>query len=98
ELELLGLPSDLGAEDLKRAQCTGLALAELPIRLGLAYDLIAALKEAISRKSATVQSKRKHARSQKDNIAANTTITTVHLEIHRLAAQYNDNFARMNSL
>ena len=98
ELEILGLPSDLGADDFERIQCEGLALAELRIRLGLAYDLIAALKEAISRKSATVQSKRKHARGQKDNIAANSAITTVHVETLRLAGQYSDNFARMSSL
>ena len=98
EQELMGLPSDLGKEAFKGLQCTALALAELQIRIGLAYDLVTTLKEAISRKSATVTSMKKHARGQKDNIAANTSITTVHVEIHRLAAQYNDNFTHMNCL
>ncbi|KAI1782060.1 hypothetical protein LXA43DRAFT_858533, partial [Ganoderma leucocontextum] len=98
EQETLHLPSDLGAEAFERVQCTALALVELPIRVGLAYDLITALKEAISRKSAIVTSKKKHARGQKDNIAANSSITTAHLETHRLAAQYNDNFTRINCL
>lgn len=98
EREPLGLPSELSAEVFDRAQCSALGHAELQIRIGVAYDLIAMLKEAIARKSATVQSKRKHCRGQKDNIAANNQITTVHLEVHRLVAQYNDNFTRMNTL
>ena len=98
EMESLALPSDLSAEAFSLVKCADLGVAELQIRVGLAYDLIAALKEAIGRKSATVVSKRKHARGQKDNIHANNQITVVHTQIQRLAAQYNDNFACMNAL
>ncbi|TBU21114.1 hypothetical protein BD311DRAFT_870016 [Dichomitus squalens] len=98
EVEILALPSDLGEDAFKRSKCLELAFGEMQIRVGLAYDLIAALKQSIGRKSATVMSKRKHARGQKDNIHANSQITSVHLQIRRLAAQYNDNFTRMNTL
>ncbi|EJF55279.1 hypothetical protein DICSQDRAFT_43898, partial [Dichomitus squalens LYAD-421 SS1] len=98
EVEILALPSDLGEDVFKRSKCLELAFGEMQIRVGLAYDLIATLKQLIGRKSATVMSKRKHARGQKDNIHANSQITSVHLQIRRLAAQYNDNFTRMNTL
>ena len=92
------LPSDLGEETFKELQCMALAFAELQIQIGLVYDLVTVLKEVISCKSATVTSKKKHAHGQKNNITANTSITTVHIKIHHLAAQYNDNFTRMNTL
>ena len=98
EMESLALPSDLSAEMFTLAKCIDLGIAELQIRVGVAYDLIAALKEAIGRKSATVVSKRKHARGQKDNIHANNQITALHIQIQRLAVRYNDNFMRMNAL
>ncbi|TBU21409.1 hypothetical protein BD311DRAFT_743616 [Dichomitus squalens] len=54
EVEILALPSDLGEDTFKRSKCLELAFGEMQIRVGLAYNLIAALKQAIGHVTTTI--------------------------------------------
>ena len=98
EHQTLFLPGDLDTSTLKRARCERLASFEFKLRQAHAYDFITSLKEHLSEKAATIDSKIRHARGTKNNIVAQQEVSQANEVVVLLAKQYNDNLRRMKAL
>ncbi|KAL6299354.1 hypothetical protein BKA93DRAFT_694149, partial [Sparassis latifolia] len=68
--EALALPSDFSSGERKTFALEILASFEKRIRIGLAHDLLSAIKESLWHQGAFLSDKTKHARGQKDNTRA----------------------------
>lgn len=96
--EILGLPSEMSATDVVRFDLTLAASHELKIRIGLAFDLLEEVRQAVRHCSAFLQSKKKNARGTKDQTRAATELRKQQRFANRIAQQYNHNFDRISSL
>ncbi|THH17939.1 hypothetical protein EUX98_g9037 [Antrodiella citrinella] len=95
EDDLIGLPSDFTPEERSKYNLHLLARQELAMRLGRAYDLLAAVQEAVKHKAAFIQHKKDNARGQKDNLRAGVPIRMAEENCKRLAKTYNFNYAKL---
>ena len=99
ETQPLGLPSDSewGAHR-GDGPLTWAALAELKLRTGHAYDLLASIRMALRKKGALLEEKEKHARGQKEHTRGQRKIKGVQDQARFLADVYNKNLQRMRNL
>ncbi|KAI0711786.1 hypothetical protein C8T65DRAFT_553339, partial [Cerioporus squamosus] len=98
ENQILFLPSDLDASTFTAAGCTTLAAFEFKLRLAHAYDLIASVRQLLSLKAATIESKVRHAHGTRNNITAQGEVSQANLTVVHVAKQYNNNLERMKVL
>ena len=101
ETQTLGLPSDLEWESelsvLEGAHHCA-ALAELKLRTGHAYDLLASIRMSLRKKGVLLEEKEKHARGQKEHTRSQRKIKGVQDEAKLLADLYNQNLDQMKKL
>ena len=99
EAQVLGLPSDLDwDDDTTDADVMRAALAELKLRTGHAYDLLASIRLALRKKGALLEEKEKHARGQKEHTRGQRKMKGVQDQAKFLADQYNQNLDRMKKI
>ena len=99
ESQVLGLPSDLDWDGVNTdATLTQAALAELKLRTGHAYDLLASIRLALRKKGALLEEKEKHARGQKEHTRGQRKIKGVQDQAKFLADMYNRNLDRMRKI
>lgn len=99
ELQVLGLPSDMDWEGSNPdPTLTRAALAELKLRIGHAYDLLASIRLALRKKGALLEEKEKHARGQKEHTRGQRKIKGVQEQAKFLADMYNGNLDRMKKI
>ena len=96
--EVLCLPSDFTSAERQEYNLETHANYELLYRQGYAYDLLWQVREAVQNRAATLQEKRTHARGQKDNAAANSSIQDQDRFTATLVDQYNANYERILKL
>ncbi|THH29101.1 hypothetical protein EUX98_g5085 [Antrodiella citrinella] len=95
EDDLVGLPSDFTPEERSKYNLHLLAQQEQAMRLGRAYDLLAAIQEAAKHKAAFIQHKKDNARGQKDDLRAGVPIRMTEENCKRLAKTYHYNYTKL---
>lgn len=96
--EILGLPSEMSMDDLKQWDLKLAASYELKIRVGLAFDLLDEVRQAVRHSAAYLESKKKNVRGTKGHLRAGTEIKKQTTFAHRVAQGYNHNLLRISSL
>ena len=98
EVETLFMPSDFDKDTLMKTDTALLAFAEYKLREGKAYDYLAALREGLGRKAATIQQKDQHAHGTRNNIAAQAEVQAEVVNVREFARQYNANYGKLVAL
>ncbi|KAI0694724.1 hypothetical protein C8Q76DRAFT_575368, partial [Earliella scabrosa] len=98
EVETLFMPSDFDKDTLMKTDTALLAFAEYKLREGKAYDYLAALREGLGRKAATIQQKDQHAHGTRNNIAAQAEVQAEVVNVREFAKQYNANYGKLVAL
>ena len=89
---VLGLPSCFKEEEREAHGLEAFQECELVLRIGMAFDLLAQIRQSIYHRSAYISTKRKHARGQKDNAFGEAEIQKAKKLSRELARRYNENF------
>ncbi|TFK79315.1 hypothetical protein K466DRAFT_505751 [Polyporus arcularius HHB13444] len=96
--EILALPSDFNAEELVAYDLNTLAVYELKLRVGLAFDLLQQVREAVKHSAAHVEQKTQDARTKRDHLKEQTKINASRDRSKFEARRYNHNFSRLQTL
>ncbi len=92
------MPSDFNADELEAYDLRNLAVYELKIRVGLAFDLLQQVREAVKHSAANLEQKRHDARTKKDHLKGQTNINALHDRSKFEAHRYNHNFSCIQTL
>ncbi|KAI0686515.1 hypothetical protein C8Q76DRAFT_636106 [Earliella scabrosa] len=96
--EILALPSDFNSEELDAYKIRDLAHYELKLRVGLAFDLISKVRQAVQHSVVHLDDKRKSARTKKDHLREQSKIDVSRNLGKHEAKRYNHNLSRINTL
>lgn len=97
-LDILALPSDFSREERNEYELEELARYELILRIGQAFDQLELVRRAVQHRAAHIDSKKKNARGNKANNAAEKEIQDATKLARLLATRYNANFESITVL
>ena len=95
EEQSLGLPSDFSVVQLRELELSPLAIIEVKLRVGRAYDLLAAVRQSVKHEGAFIIEKNTEARGVKDKTRAEAMVRQARMQSQRLAERYNENRGRL---
>ena len=96
--ELLALPSDFTAKEIETYQIRVLATYELKLRVGLAFDLLREVRQAVQHSAVHLDEKIKHANSKTAHLREQSKIDVSRNLSKREARRYNHNYTRISTL
>ncbi len=96
--EVIGLPSDFSASEIKKFELRLLAQYELKLRIGQAFDQLDIVRQSVKNVAAFVDEKKATAQGARDNMRANTKNKNATSLRDRHARRYNHIYDRIVAL
>ena len=96
--EILALPSDFSSDELDTYELRPLGMFELKLRVGLAFDLLRDVRQAVQHSVVHLDEKKQHATSKKAHLREQSKIDVSRNLSYREAERYNHNFSRIQTL
>ncbi|KAJ3019696.1 hypothetical protein NUW54_g15 [Trametes sanguinea] len=98
QMEILGFPLDFSHREREEYGLSTLAVFELKIRTGMAYDQLNAVCRAVQHQAAHIESKCKNVRGNKNNAIAEEEVRRATAVAPLLATRYNNNYDHISAL
>ncbi len=96
--KILALPSNFNAQEIDTYDVKPLATYELKLWVGLAFDLLSNVREAVKHAAAHLQQKKNSALTKKDHLRDQSEINKSRVLGLLKAGEYNHNYDRIEAL